>query len=87
MKNGIPKGISMKSLYLVLIAVSALLVFHSHSSAQSNSFDFSITATPDPVKPGELITYGYTVTNRGATDLAGVVLSTSVPDHTRAMKV
>ena len=34
------------------------------------------------MKPGELITYSYTVTNRGGTDLGGLELSTQVPDHT-----
>jgi uncharacterized repeat protein (TIGR01451 family) len=48
----------------------------------SNKVLLSVTAAPDPVKPGELITYSYTVTNRGGTDLSGLELSTLVPDHT-----
>ena len=45
--------------------------------------ELCVTATPDPVKPGEHIFYSYTVANRGVVDLAGVVLTTLVPDHTR----
>ena len=52
------------------------------SSVGASPLTLSLTATPDPVKPGELITYSYTVTNRGGTDLGGLELSTQVPDHT-----
>ncbi|MBI3000178.1 MAG: Ig-like domain-containing protein, partial [Deltaproteobacteria bacterium] len=40
---------------------------------------------PDPVKPGELITYTYKVTNHGTDPLSLVQLSTLVPDHTSAV--
>ena len=53
-------------------------------SVASSPLTLSLTATPDPVKPGEHIFYSYTVANRGVVDLAGVVLTTLVPDHTRA---
>ena len=48
----------------------------------TNVPELSVTASPDPVRPAEFITYAYTVSNRGTTDLSGVELSTLVPDHT-----
>ena len=39
----------------------------------------AMTATPDPVGLGDLITYTLTVANRGGGDAAGVVLSLPVP--------
>jgi uncharacterized repeat protein (TIGR01451 family) len=42
----------------------------------------SITALPDPVRPGELITYTYTVTNRGTGTAYYIYLDALVPNHT-----
>ena len=42
----------------------------------------SISATPDPVKPGERVFYTVTITNRTANTVNGWLVSATVPDHT-----
>jgi uncharacterized repeat protein (TIGR01451 family) len=39
----------------------------------------SVSASPDPVRPGDEVVYQLTVTNRGAADRAGVVLEALIP--------
>jgi uncharacterized repeat protein (TIGR01451 family) len=45
----------------------------------TGQLQLSTTAAPDPVRPGEMLTYTLTVSNRGTTDLTGVVLTDVVP--------
>ena len=41
----------------------------------------SMLASPEPVRPGEVVSYSMTVTNEGAADLSGVELRQLLPDH------
>ena len=41
----------------------------------------TMTASPDPVRPGELINYAMSVVNRGAADLSGVTLRQLMPAY------
>ncbi len=52
----------------------------THAGGQS-LLDLSMTASPDPVRPGEVLTFATTVTNRGESDVAGVELRLQLPDH------
>jgi uncharacterized repeat protein (TIGR01451 family) len=47
----------------------------------SGNLDLFITASPDSVRSGDLLTYTLTVANRGGTDMSGVVLRLVVPDY------
>jgi conserved repeat domain len=65
--------------FIGLFTISFLL---TATSASANDLELSMTAFPDPVRPGELITYRYTVSNTGTEDLTGVTLTTTVPEET-----
>lgn len=49
--------------------------------AQEQSLTLHVTATPDPVRPGDLLTYTYTVTNEGPVTLPRVTLDDIFPNY------
>jgi len=55
--------------------------FFEINYADSGTLSLTVTAKPDPVQPGEMVTYRFTVTNAGATDLLDVSVWTIVPEH------
>lgn len=52
------------------------------AASDSSLAAISMTANPDPVKPGERVLYALTVTNRSANTVNRVDVTASVPDHT-----
>ena len=55
---------------------------HIIISAESG-VTLSMTANPDPVRPGEHIFYTLTVSNAGLSPATNVVVTDSTPDHTQ----
>ena len=47
----------------------------------------TMTASPNPARQGEFVTYTLTVTNRGPVDLGGVTLAATVPDKVYSFAV
>ena len=66
------------SLRYFLLLCFGLFLCVSTAEAQNN-LTLSATATPDPVRPGGQVTFTFTATNQGDTDLSEVELTTTVP--------
>ncbi len=64
------------------LLLSWAAVFCPAASAQTSPLSLAITATPDPVRPGETIQYTFTATNTGTTTLSGASVTYRVPNNT-----
>jgi uncharacterized repeat protein (TIGR01451 family) len=70
--------LSTARLHYLILLLFGLFLCVSTAEAQNN-LTLSATATPDPVRPGEQVTFTFTATNQGDNNLSGVELSTTVP--------
>ncbi len=55
--------------------------FFELNYSDTETLALSMTARPDPVRPGQHITYEMTITNRSSQDVAGVTLRNRVPNY------
>src|SRR5947209_16207350 len=62
-------------------AVEVLFAAATLCYAQTINSSVSISATPDPVRPGEKVLYTVTFTNRTANLVNGWFVTATVPDH------
>src|SRR5574337_1895983 len=65
-----------------VLALLSAFAANSLVLAQTSTTDLAITATPDPVKPGEKVLYTVTFTNRTANLVNGWFVTATVPNHT-----
>ena len=66
------KGLLLASCGFIILSGANFLAAETAVASCDTSavLGVCVTATPDPVEPGEKIFYSYTVANRGGVDLA-----------------
>lgn len=77
----------LKKSPLLLVVGLALFASQSDLAASQSSLDplvLAVTASPDAAIPGELVTYSFTVANRGTSAIEEVVIDSEVPELTES---
>ena len=66
--------------------VSGVLSIWLGGAAVAQTLSASLTANPDPVRPGERVFYTIRVSNTGAAALGLLTVTAPVPNHTRVVR-
>ena len=74
-------GIFWGLLYSLLFLCAAAPFFVYSAGAQDTALPLSVTATPDPVRPGGEVTFKFTIVNESGNEVSGVELQTTVPAY------
>ena len=74
-------GIFWGLLYSLLFLCAAAPFFVYSAGAQDTALPVSVTATPDPVRPGGEVTFKFTIINKSGNEVSGVELQTTVPAY------